>query len=156
MNQYLWRFKEELSVRGLWRNRQRNRKATQALPVQENAQLIVYWKKEKIGTGPSVSLEICGREVVRYDCFGDGLGHYHIFPFDDLRIYFDEKTVHEQIKRSLSSIRSNHPHYLRNHHSKKVRDVELKPDNLEKSLAEAKKLMIKYAKELENDGASFQ
>lgn len=75
----------------------------------------VYWVSEPVGPGPGASIYIKGDEVMRFDCFGSNLGHYHFnirqskyVPAGELtRIYFPEGTVQDHIDNAVIQLRRN-------------------------------------------------
>jgi hypothetical protein len=75
----------------------------------------VYWVAEPVGPGPGASIYIHNDEVLRFDCFGSDLGHYHFnirqsrfVPSGELtRIYFPPGTVPEHIENAAMQFRRN-------------------------------------------------
>ncbi len=75
----------------------------------------VYWVAPPVGPGPGASIYIIDDEVMRFDCFGSDLGHYHFnirqakfYPNGEkTRIYFPEGTVTDQIEYATVQLRRN-------------------------------------------------
>ena len=81
------------------------RKDIYKINIQDNLYFLVFHKKLPKGFGSSVSLYINDTEYLKFDCFGEKKGHYHIY--DNVKneeIYFSEKTCEEQINRSCELI----------------------------------------------------
>lgn len=88
------------------------RRDLKEIPICEDLSFLVYWKVLKIGKGPAVVLKAFDDEILKFDCFGQHDGHYHIAPNYNFRIYFFEKTVSEQIQRTLDELSANGLRYL--------------------------------------------
>jgi hypothetical protein len=84
-------------------------------PIQDHMFMEVYWVDEPVGPGPGASIYINNDEVMRFDCFGSDLGHYHFnirqsrfVPSGELtRIYFPISSVPEQIDNAVMQFRRN-------------------------------------------------
>jgi hypothetical protein len=85
--------------------------------------VVTFWLDERIGgggTGVCIALFCHGYEILRFDCFGDDLGHFHITPLtpwsiwggDERRLRFRERSVHDQIERCLFELTANLDFYL--------------------------------------------
>jgi len=73
--------------------------------VQDNLYFLVFHKNLPIGFGSAVSLYINDFEFLKFDCFGENKGHYHIYDNKlNETIYFTEKTPQEQINRTCELI----------------------------------------------------
>ncbi|HKW91653.1 MAG TPA: hypothetical protein VJX92_07120 [Methylomirabilota bacterium] len=85
--------------------------------IGDAAYFEVFWKVLDIGRGPAVSRFIRDTEVMKFDCFGEGRGHVHIdfgrtrhlTALAHHRLYLGEKTVEEQIDRTIFELRMNLP-----------------------------------------------
>lgn len=82
------------------------------IPVQDGLSLEVYWKVLKIGKGPAVILKVYNREILKFDCFGNNKGHYHVYPNSNNRIWFFEDNAKDQIRRTRLELERNGPNYL--------------------------------------------
>lgn len=143
----VWILKEELRIRGLWRHLKKNRYDETEIVIQNGAKLLIYWKNETIGSGPTLTLAVKRREIVRFDCFGKGDGHYHIFPEADKRIDLDGENIKEQIEESITMISKNHQAYLQDHRISEVQSFELDPVRLTESLELARVQLLNIVKE---------
>ena len=84
-------------------------------PIQDDIFMEVYWVSEPVGPGPGASVYICGDEVLRFDCFGSDLGHYHFnvrqskfVPHGELtRIYFPFGSVEDHIENAVVQLKRN-------------------------------------------------
>jgi hypothetical protein len=73
--------------------------------VQDNLYFLVFHKNLPVGFGSAVSLYINDFEFLKFDCFGENKGHYHIYDNKlNETIYFTEKTPQEQINRTCELI----------------------------------------------------
>ena len=73
--------------------------------VQDNLYFLVFHKNLPVGFGSAVSLYINNFEFLKFDCFGENKGHYHIYDSKlNETIYFTEKTPQEQINRTCELI----------------------------------------------------
>ena len=83
--------------------------------IQDLVFMEVYWVAPPVGPGPGASIYIIDDEVMRFDCFGSDIGHYHFnirqskfFPNGEkTRILFPEGTVEQQIDNAAVQLRRN-------------------------------------------------
>lgn len=120
------------------------RKDVVRYPVQDHAFVDVFWKSLDYGRGPSMALVVHNVEVVKFDCFGEGVGHYHLHASAD-RHHFEEKGVGEQIDRALLELRQNIRRYLGSSAYSKVRDFPLDNDKWDRALSLIRDKMFEYA-----------
>ena len=83
------------------------RKDIYKIDIQDNLYFLVFHKTLPIGFGSAVSLYINDYEFLKFDCFGENKGHYHIH--DDTRneeIFFTQKTCEEQIQQTCYLIKN--------------------------------------------------
>jgi len=121
-------------------------------PIQENAHMEVSWKVEEGGRGASASLFVFNEEILRFDCFCKGPGHYHSNLRQDIktqnrrhnRLYFVEKSPEEQIERSLFELRRNLLFYLQRNRRSKIRHFEFDPKNIADVSQKMKAKMLEY------------
>jgi hypothetical protein len=74
--------------------------------------MLVFHKNLPIEFGPAVSLYVKNIEFLKFDCFGNG-GHYYIMNGkNNDRIWFDEKTVEDQILKASEQLLNNIPTFL--------------------------------------------
>lgn len=116
--------------------------------VQPQVLIKVYWKILPIGKGPALTFIVAGDEILRFDCFGEGEGHYHIFggyeyPDRD-RIYFPEKTVEEQVNRAIFELSQNLNCFLQLHRSSQIRNLKVDPVTLKNVCEQARRQMLEY------------
>lgn len=101
----------------------------------------VFWKdlrraKELVaeierGVGPVVSVVLADHELLRFDCLGD-CGHYHAAmmrenPDGEIRLWFREQSVPEQIERVHFELTRNLAYYQGRSPIKAVRELRLDP-----------------------------
>lgn len=104
--------------------------------IQDDVVMEVYWVSEPVGPGPGASIYMHGDEVLRLDCFGSDLGHYHFnvrqsrfLPKGELtRIYFQPGTVQQHIDNGVFQLVKNLDYGRGMNVDPKVRLIELDPD----------------------------
>ncbi len=121
--------------------------------IGDAAYFEVFWKVLDIGRGPAVSLFIRDTEVMKFDCFGEARGHVHIdFGRNEHlkalahhRLYLGEKTVEEQIERTIFELRMNLPYYLERHGDARIRAFQPTAERLHEVTAKVRETMLTYA-----------
>lgn len=127
--------------------------------LQEGCFLETYLN-DQIGTdgrryfGPAANLVVHGSDILRFDCLGSPLGHYHVaapYPYGIRKglvgeIWFAEKTMEEQIDRTIFELQRNAGHYLRIHPRRKVRNTCLDRERLAAVCAAMKAKMLEDAR----------
>jgi hypothetical protein len=119
------------------------------ITVQKDLVIDVFWKSLKAGKGPALSLFVCGEEFAKFDCFGPGDGHYHLALFAPAGVrqhglQFAERTVAEQIGRTIFEIAKNLGYYLERAASPAIRKFELQRESLLSALPMAEKRMREF------------
>ena len=122
------------------------------VPIQDHAYLAVYWKAVDLGRGPGASLYVHENEVLRFDCFGEGTGHYHMNVNQTAhfrgrgvdRMVFRERTVQEQIERSYFELTVNSRYFLKRNRSRRIRRFELDSEKLRAAAEQMKAKMTEY------------
>lgn len=122
------------------------RRDLRRIDVQRDVALVVYWKVLAIGRGPSVVLEVHGREVLRFDCFGPRAGHYHVASADDgrswrRRVYLGEPSREAQVDRACHELATGAAGFLERGRASGVRAPRLDPTALARAAAEAASTM---------------
>ncbi|BAY19667.1 hypothetical protein NIES21_55320 [Anabaenopsis circularis NIES-21] len=116
--------------------------------IQPQVLIKVYWKILPIGKGPALELIVSGDHILRFDCFGEDDGHYHIFSGyeypDRDRIYFPEKTVTEQINRTIFELNHNLSCFLQLHRSRDIRNLKIDAVALKSICEQARQQMLYY------------
>ena len=125
-------------------------------PVQDHAYLAVYWKDLPIGKGPCVSLYVHDKEILKFDCFGEDRGHYHanmdqtsLIPKGEERLYFKERSIEDQVERSIFEIQRNAAYHLQRNFDPRITRFKLDRARLETASREAKQKMLEYASKCE-------
>jgi len=98
-------------------------------PIGKEASLDTYWMDPPFGPGPCASLNVCGDEVLRFDCLGGEKGHFHLNLTqsrccprgETARIYFREGTVEDQIGEAVFHWRRNLDYALRLNWKRRIR-----------------------------------
>lgn len=113
------------------------RKDVQTVTIQEGLEFDIYWKDTgKVGIGPTVAVYAKQREVLRFDCFGADLGHFHIFNRTDRpkatadRLFFQEESRVAQIDRTLWELENNLASYLQLHSDPGIRNMLLERETV--------------------------
>lgn len=104
--------------------------------VQPDVHIDVFWKALPKWRGPGLSLFIYGDEVLRFDCFGKGDGHYHVdfyapWATKNNKLFFTEPTVEGQIDRTLYELKTNLNYYLQRNPESKIRNITIDSDKLD-------------------------
>ena len=93
-----------------------HRKDCNVIKTQDGVEIHVFWKQVGAGSGPSCSVFVMGHELIKFDCFGEPDGHYHIAlpsragsTCNTLR--FDVTTVEQQIDRAVFELTHNLVYY---------------------------------------------
>jgi hypothetical protein len=118
------------------------------LPIQDHVQLEVYWKVLAIGKGPAVIFRAHGREIMKFDCFGEGKGHYHVAPKWGVRIYFEETSASEQIARAAHELRCNAQRCLILQSDERIRKTTLNNKSLAMAIEQARSRMAYFLNEI--------
>ena len=121
------------------------RKDVYKLDVQEILYLLVFHKVLDIGCGTAVSLYVNNHEFLKFDCFGDKKGHFHIYDgVNNDTIYFDEKTCKEQINRSVYELIENITTYLHLSSNNEIKNFQIDMKVFKDKLEIVKNKMIEY------------
>lgn len=120
------------------------------IDIQEGVYLLVYWKLLKIGKGPAVNLNVFEEEVLKFDCFGEGDGHYHvqINGASNLRIYFIEESALRQIERTSFELKRNLKSFLKMNSKRMIRTTKVDQEKLELAVDRMKKKMYKFLNDI--------
>jgi len=117
------------------------------IPVQPESYLAVYYKRYGTDVGPGVSLYVHENEILRFDCFDNGHGHYHsmpclsAFPGRD-RINITADTVEGQVQQTVDEITRNYAAHLGKHLLRHIRNFRFDHACLAAALAEARDSML--------------
>lgn len=157
---YPYHFYIQTSQRASYVNR-KSRHDIVRFEIADQAYLEVYWKVFGIGRGPAIALYIDEEEILKFDCYGSGKGHYHIQSFlpqapRHTLLHLPEVTVEAQIDRALFELDRNLPWYLERHPLNHVRDLKVNKANLKQVLAQAKTLMLDYTNRVPQEPQTHQ
>lgn len=150
---FVW--KSYLRTTGTLGQRWLRRKARQDWlehPVQPGVDVVSFWLDQTIGgggTGVGFALFCQGSEVLRFDCFGGRLGHFHVTPFTPWkmrirRLEFHGRTVHEQIDEALFHLRRNHRFFLQLNPRSSLRALRIDGPALERACESARAAAMGY------------
>ena len=120
------------------------RKDIHKVEIQDNLYFLVFHKSLHKGFGSAVSVYMNNYEFLKFDCFGDKKGHYHIF--DDKKteeIYFTEKTCEDQINRTYEFI-LNINEFLIKSNRLDIKNFKIDMSNFVNKLDEIKAKMLEY------------
>ncbi len=129
-------------------------------PVQDDIFMETYWVSEPVGPGPGASVYIHDDEVMRFDCFGSDVGHYHFnirqskfLPAGETtRIFFPSGSVEDHIENAVVQLTRNLDYGRGMNVDPKVRSVELDQAALDR----AGKLMREELRRLADSRGSQQ
>lgn len=104
--------------------------------------------------GSAACLVVHGSDILRFDCLGQPLGHYHAaapYPHGIRKglvgeIWLPEKTIEEQIDRAIFELQRNSGFYLQKHPRRKVRNTRFDEQRLVAVCAEMKTKMLEDVK----------
>jgi hypothetical protein len=119
------------------------------IAISDNFSFLVYWKILEIGKGPAVILKAFDREILKFDCFGEKEGHYHIAPNYDFRIYFLEKTVSQQVKRTVAELKINGMKYLSLQKDPKIQAIRPNLTQYNSAVNSVEKLLTHFHRTVE-------
>jgi hypothetical protein len=114
------------------------------LPVQPHVFVKVCWKDLASGRGAAVSLFVHGDEVVGFDCFGEDEDPRAQRPPPRQaaqRRCLPERSVEEQIERSIFELTSHLDHHLQRSPRRRIRRARVDRAALEQACAEARERM---------------
>ncbi|MEM7633058.1 MAG: hypothetical protein AAF299_00760 [Pseudomonadota bacterium] len=122
---------------------------TEIYLIQDDVELIVFWKVLPIGKGPALVLRIFGQDVLRFDCFGKDRGHFHTktklwATGDERRIFFRETTAADQVDRAIFELSKNLGYYLKINPDPDIRQISIKRASLETNLQLARARMLDF------------
>jgi hypothetical protein len=100
--------------------------------------------------GPAAGLVVHGSEIIRFDCVGHPLGHYHAaraYPYGIRKglageLWLPEKTMEDQVERAMFEVQRNWSYYLTSHPRRKVRNTRFDQDRLAALCAKMKSKML--------------
>lgn len=112
-------------------------------PIGSLAKLEVYWKLTDLGRGPAIILHVLDQYVMRFDCFGEKVGHAHFYVVTpekhcESRLFLPEKTIEAQIERALFELSTNLDYWLARHRHPSVRRVRLDSEILMTAIEQAR------------------
>ena len=120
------------------------RKDIYKVNIQDNLYFLVFHKTLIKGFGPSVSLYINNFEFLKFDCFGENNGHYHIYDNKiNKEIYFIEKTCEEQINKTCELIK-NINIFLNKSNRIDIQNFKIDMTNFVNKIDEIKNKMLEY------------
>jgi hypothetical protein len=125
------------------------RRDVEWIRVQPDVDLKVYWKVLAIGKGPAVSLYAFGFQILRFDCFGAGDGHFHLFlgwpaPASEERIWLPEPNATAQVERTMFELAKNMTYYLQRHNDERVRGLHLESEAWARACTHARDKMLHF------------
>jgi hypothetical protein len=119
------------------------------IPVQPDVDLKVFWKILPIGKGPAVSLYAFQFQILRFDCFGAGDGHFHLLlgwpsPTSEERIWLPEPNATAQVERTMFELTKNITYYLQRHNDERVRRLQLESEAWSAACTRARDRMMHF------------
>ncbi len=129
--------------------------------IEDGVGLEVYWKVLKIGSSAAVIFYAFGYEILRFDCYVEGLGHAHIQLVEcqqkcKSRLLLPEKTVEEQIDRAIFELENNLYYWLQRHPDSQIRRLKVDKTRLKVAAEKAKEKMLEFAEKIKEKAASTE
>lgn len=115
------------------------------IPIQDGAHLLAFHKDLDFGRGPALSLYVNGLEVLKFDCFGPGVGHFHVQPHATTRLMMAERSMRGQVIRAVREIKINAELYASWSTDASVGCFRFDKSALDQAAAKAKTLLMQYA-----------
>ena len=119
------------------------RKDIYKVHIQDNLYFLVFHKTLIKGLGSAVSLYINDYEYLKFDCFGENKGHYHIYNNINEEIYFTEKTCEEQINKTCNLL-TNINVFLSKSNRKDIKYFKIDMDNFINKIDIIMNKMLEY------------
>jgi len=119
------------------------RKDIYKVHIQDNLYFLVFHKTLIKGFGSAVSLYINDYEYLKFDCFGENKGHYHIYNKINEEIYFTEKTCEEQINKTCNLL-TNINVFLAKSNRKDIKYLKIDMDNFINKIDIIMNKMLEY------------
>jgi ankyrin repeat protein len=121
------------------------RKDIYKIDIQNNLYFLVFHKTFNDGFGSAVSLYVNEFEFLKFDCFGETKGHYHIYNnHKNQIIYFTEKSAAEQIIKTVYELSNNIHVFLNKSNRKDIRDFNIDMSNFIIKINDVKNKMLEY------------
>jgi len=122
------------------------RKDLYKIDIQDGLHLLVFHKMYNQGFGCALSVYVNNFEYLKFDCFGEGKGHFHIYDGRNSKLIdFVEQTALQQINKTIDELNGNLDYYLQqsnNIHIQNLRIVD--KDAFCQHLETAKQKMMEY------------
>jgi hypothetical protein len=115
------------------------------IPIQDGAHLLAFHKDLDFGRGPALSLYVHGLEVLKFDCFGPGVGHFHVQPHEATRLMMAERSMRGQVIRAVREIKINAELYVTWSTDASVGSFRFDKSALDQAAAKAKTLLMHYS-----------
>lgn len=117
------------------------------IPIQPDSYLAVYVKRYGTIVGPGVSLYVLENEILRFDCFDNGYGHYHSMPClavlpGSERTDFAADDTEAMVNQTVDEITRNYAAHLAKHFRRRIRDFKFDQARLGAAVAEARDRML--------------
>jgi hypothetical protein len=120
------------------------RKDIYKVNIQDNLYFLVFHKTLIKGFGSAVSLYINNFEYLKFDCFGENNGHYHIYDSKiNKEIYFTEKTCEEQINKTCELIK-NINIFLNKSNRIDIKNLKIDITNFVNKIDDIRNKMLEY------------
>jgi hypothetical protein len=121
------------------------RKDIYKVDIQDNLYFLVFHKTFNGGYGSAVSLYVNDYEFLKFDCFGENKGHYHIYDKKKNEIiYFTEKTSNEQINRTSYELINNINEFLKKSTRKDIQKFTIDMDKFLNKINDITNKMLEY------------
>jgi hypothetical protein len=119
--------------------------------IQPGLYLDVFWKILPIGKGPALSIFLHEQELLRFDCYGGGKGHYHLQFCEGgigRRHRLSGKTVAEQIDTIFLNLSDYLSLQIHQHTNPKLRHFSVNTEQLGIVCVQARHQMHDYVNQV--------
>lgn len=129
--------------------------------IENGVGLEVYWKILNIGRSVAVIFYAFGYEILRFDCYVEGLGHAHIQLVEcqqkcKSRLLLPEKRVEEQIDRAIFELENNLYYWLQRHPDRQIRTLKVDQTRLKVATEKAKEKMLEFAEKIKEKAGTTE
>jgi len=120
------------------------RKDIYMIDITDNIYFLVFHKILPKRFGSAVSLYINNYEFLKFDCFGENNGHYHIYDTKgNEEMYFTEKTSEEQIQKTCEFL-TNINFFLQKSNKRDIKNITIDMNTFIPKINEVKAKMLEY------------
>lgn len=144
------------SLKKINEERQSHRQDIKRFPLGNSAFFECYWKIYGIGRGPALALYINEEEVLKFDFYGRGKGHYHVQVSQPHNcrshaLFMVEQSIPEQIERAIFEIENNLDWYLERYPTQAIRSFRPQKYQLKSLSPEIRSTLLGYINQVPSE-----